>query len=114
MLYFHSRFLTIEGQTIYVSRTDWSGKLGYEICTLEAKTDCPMLWEHFFKIGGPKGMMLSSMQSINTRRIEAGILDSGSDFNTSMKPCEVGLDKFVDLKKDGLIGQMALFNASIG
>lgn len=50
MLYFHSRFLTIEGQTIYVSRTDWSGKLGYEICTLEAKTDCPMLWEHFLRL----------------------------------------------------------------
>ena len=31
-----------------------------------------------------------------------------------MKPCEVGLDKFVDLKKDGLIGQMVLFNASSG
>ena len=50
MLYFHSRFLTIEGQTIYVSRTDWSGKLGSKICTLEAKTDCPMLWEHFLRL----------------------------------------------------------------
>ena len=114
MLYFHSRFVTIAGQKVYVSRTGWSGELGYEIYTNGAETACPILWDHLFKIGGPKSMIFSSMQSINTRRIEAGILDSGSDFNTSMAPFEAGLDKFVDLKKGNFIGHKALLNATRG
>lgn len=57
-------------------------------------------------------MMFSSLQSINTRRIEAGILDSGSDFNTSMTLFEAGLDKFINLQKDGFIGKKALMNVA--
>ncbi len=111
LLYFHSKFVTISGQKVYVSRTGWSGELGYEIYTLGQDTNYTLLWDHLFNIGAPKGMIFSSMQSINTRRIEAGILDSGSDFNTTVNPFEVGLDKFVDLEKQGFIGRHALLNA---
>ena len=48
------------------------------------------------------------MQAMNTRRIEAGILDSGSDFDISMTPYEAGLERFVDLSKKGFIGRDAL------
>ena len=113
-LYFHSKFVTISGQKVYVSRTGWSGELGYEIYTLGEETDCLSLWNHLLKIGTPKGLMFSSMQSINTRRIEAGILDSGSDFNTSIDAFEVGLEKFVDLEKIGFIGRDALLSRPRG
>ena len=108
LLYFHSKFVTISGQKVYVSRTGWSGELGYEIYTLGEETDCRSIWTHLFNIGAPKGLLFSSMQSLNTRRIEAGILDSGSDFNTSMSVFEVGLEKFVDREKKGFIGRDAL------
>jgi len=44
--------------------------------------------------GAPHGLVFSSMQAMNTRRIEAGILDSGSDFDISMTPYEAGLERF--------------------
>jgi aminomethyltransferase len=45
---------------------------------------------------------------MNIRRIEAGILDSGSDFDASMAPDEAGLHRFVDKNKKNFIGQAAI------
>ena len=39
--YFDSGFFDIGGQEVYVSRTGWTGELGYEIYTQGEKTDCP-------------------------------------------------------------------------
>ena len=64
--------------------------------------------------GAAHGLIFSSMQSMNIRRIEAGILDSGSDFDTSMTPFEAGLDKFIDFENKRFIGRDALMSACPG
>ena len=97
--YFHSGLFKFDGQQVYVSRTGWTGELGYELYTLGEQTDCPRLWDHLMRKGKPYGMVFSSMQAMNTRRIEAGIFDSGSDFDSSMNPFESGLENFIDLGK---------------
>ena len=66
------------------------------------------LWEHLFKVGQKFGLTFSSMQAMNIRRIEAGIFDSGGDFNISTSPHEMGLEKFVDFKKINFLGKKAL------
>jgi aminomethyltransferase len=114
MRYFHAGFFNLGGQRLYVSRTGWTGELGFEIYTQGDKTDCPRLWKHLMDIGTPNGMVFSSMQSMNIRRIEAGILDSGSDFDTSMTPYEAGLGKFIELNNKRFIGRDALLNAKRG
>ena len=112
--YFHSGLFNFDGQQVYVSRTGWTGELGYEIYTLGEQTDCPRLWKHLMQEGEPYGMVFSSMQAMNIRRIEAGILDSGSDFDSSMTPFEAGLEKFVDFSKKGFMGHDALRTATPG
>ena len=114
MGYFHAGFFDIGGQEVYVSRTGWTGELGYEIYTQGAATDGPQLWQHLMKSGHDHGMIFGAMHSMNIRRIEAGILDSGSDFDTSMTPFEAGLERFIDLKKDQFIGKEALLSAKRG
>ena len=114
MRYFHAGFFDIGGQEVYVSRTGWTGELGYEIYTQGAATDGQRLWEHLVTSGRDHGMIIGAMQSMNIRRIEAGILDSGSDFDTSMTPFEAGLERFIDLEKDCFIGREALLNAKRG
>lgn len=111
MGYFHAGFFQLGGQEVYVSRTGWTGERGYEIYSQGDKTDCPRFWGHLMTTGAQNGLVFSSMQSMNTRRIEAGILDSGSDFDTSMTPFEAGLEKFIDLEKEGFIGREALLRA---
>ena len=112
--YFHSGFFDFDGQQVYVSRTGWTGELGYELYTLGDETDCPRLWDHLMQNGAPYGLVFSSMQAMNTRRIEAGIFDSGSDFDSSMTPYEAGLERFLDLNKKAFIGRDALIAAGIG
>ena len=114
MGYFHSGFFAIGGQEVYVSRTGWTGELGYEIYTQGEHTDCPRLWDHLMRAGAPHQMMFSGLQSMNIRRIEAGILDCGSDFDTSMTPVEAGLGKFIDLEKPDFIGREALLREQSG
>ena len=105
---FYAGFFTIGGQQVYVSRTGWTGELGYEIYTQGECTNAIQLWDHLIEAGAEYDPLFSGMQSMNARRIEAGILDSGSDFDTSMTPFEAGLDKFIDLEKPGYIGAHAL------
>ena len=55
--YFHSGFFELGGQQVYLSRTGWTGELGYEIYTLGDKTDCPRLWDYLMQKGEPHGMV---------------------------------------------------------
>ncbi len=112
--YFHSGFFSVGGQQVYLSRTGWTGEMGYEIYTQGAATDCGKLWDHLIAVGLPFGMGFGSLQSMGIRRIEAGILDSGSDFDLTMNPFEAGLGSFIDLNKPDFIGREALMSAPRG
>jgi len=111
MKYFHAGHFDIDGQRLYVSRTGWTGELGYEIYTDGANTDCRRLWDHLFKVGSPHGMVFGSLGAMGIRRIEAGILDNLSDFDMSMTPFQAGLGAFIDLDKPDFIGRSALLEA---
>ena len=111
MGYFHSGFFTIADQQVYVSRTGWTGEMGYEVYTQGAATDCSRLWDRLMAEGQPHGMIFGSISSMEMRRIEAGILDNGTDFDLTMTPFEAGLGSFVDLAKQDFIGQPALLAA---
>jgi glycine cleavage system aminomethyltransferase T len=111
MKYFHSGFFDIGGQDLYVSRTGWTGELGYEIYCAGENTDHKRLWNDVMEAGAPHGMVYGCMASMIMRRIEAGILDNLSDFDHSMTPFAAGLGKFIDLDKEGFIGREALLVA---
>ncbi|MCB1376914.1 MAG: aminomethyltransferase family protein, partial [Alphaproteobacteria bacterium] len=114
MGYFHAGFFRVAGQEVYVSRTGWTGELGFEIYTQGDATDCGKLWDHLMAVGRPHGMMFASISSMEIRRIEAGILDNGTDFDLSMTPFEAGLGAFVDLEKEDFVGRAALVQADRG
>jgi aminomethyltransferase len=111
MGYFHSGFFRIAEQDVYVSRTGWTGELGFEVYTQGHATDCQKLWDDLVQAGEPHGMIFGSISSMEIRRIEAGILDNGTDFDLSMTPFEAGLGAFVELEKNDFIGRSALLEA---
>ena len=53
-------------------------------------------------------MMLTGTPGFRARRIEAGLLSAGNDFNSTTTPYEVGLSRFVDMSKGDFIGRDAL------
>jgi aminomethyltransferase len=111
MRYFHAGYFEIGGQRVYVSRTGWTGELGYEIYCAGAGTDHKRLWDCLFEAGASYGMVFASLAAMGTRRIEAGILDNLTDFDTSMTPFQAGLGRFIELDKEGFIGRTALLEA---
>ena len=88
--YFRAGFFNIGGQTLWVSRTGWTGEVGIEIyCNSGPEpTDHDALWDHLLTSGEQFGMEFSTSSSMGIRRIEAGILDNGSDIEPDLTPVQ--------------------------
>lgn len=98
------------GQEVLVTRTGWSGELGFEVYT-EPGIDGGALWDHILQAGAAHGLGVQSLASLDIRRIEAGILDNGTDMGPSMTPFAAGLGRFVNLDRADFIGRDALVDA---
>lgn len=111
MGYFHAGHFDLGGQDLYVSRTGWTGELGFEIYSQGDKTDHLRLWDHLMQAGKPYGLEFSGSGSMEIRRLEAGILDNITDMDISMTPFQAGLERFVDMDKATFVGREALGGA---
>lgn len=100
--------VTAGGVPIMLSRTGYSGELGYELYCKPA--DAPALWSAVLEAGKPHGMLPIGLSAIETLRIESGLLFPDIDyFPQQTDPYEVRLDKVVKLDKRGdFIGKEAL------
>jgi aminomethyltransferase len=99
---------TVAGVPCLVSRTGYSGELGYELyCDVDRATE---LWNAVLEAGRPKGMLPIGLSAIETLRIEAGLLFPDVDyFQHETDPFEVRLDGVVKVDKPGdFIGKEAL------
>lgn len=108
--YFHAGKFTMGGQEVLVTRTGWTGEMGVEVYSNPA-IDHLALWDHLIASGEPFGMVNGSLESMGIRRIEAGILDNGTDIDTAMTPFEAGLGMFVNFKKGDFVGRAELEKA---
>ncbi|MYE66019.1 MAG: aminomethyl transferase family protein [Acidimicrobiaceae bacterium] len=108
--YFHARFFEVCGQTLWVSRTGWTGEAGIEIyCNSGPEpTDHEALWDGLFAAGERFGMEFSSSSSMGIRRVESGILDNGTDIEPDLTPFGAGVGQFVNFDKEDFIGRAAL------
>jgi aminomethyltransferase len=103
------------GAEITISRTGFTGDLGYE---LWATPDQALpLWDHLFAAGAPYGITAIGTEALNLARIEAGFLITNMDFipadqavreDRSRSPFELALDWMIDWDKGHFTGRLAL------
>ena len=94
---------------VIVTRTGWTGELGYELYLLDPARGND-LWDRVMEAG--KQYNIAPTGPSDIRRIEAGILNYGVDMSLDTNPYEVGLDRLVDLDKpEPFIGKEALRRA---
>ena len=105
--YYHSRQVTMGGQPVLISRTGWTAELGFEVYNMDPNVDGNALWSHLLEAGAPHGMEVLSTYSMNPRRIEAGIMNYGTDMGWDTTPFALGLGDFVDFGHD-FVGRDAL------
>ncbi|TBU89249.1 DUF1989 domain-containing protein [Phytopseudomonas dryadis] len=107
------RFLTgrlddYDGPPLMVSRTGYTGELGYEVwCHPD---DAMTLWTRLWQLGEPLGLVPLGLHALDTLRIEAGLIFAGYEFSDQIDPFEAGIGFSVPLKskQDDFIGREAL------
>ncbi|OGA51649.1 MAG: glycine cleavage system protein T [Betaproteobacteria bacterium RIFCSPLOWO2_12_FULL_62_13] len=104
--YYHFVETVLDGIPVVVTRTGWTGEVGYEIYLRDGNRG-DELWERIMEAGRPHEIRPTGPCDI--RRIEAGILNWGADMTLGNNVYEVGLDYLVDEgKQSDYIGREAL------
>jgi aminomethyltransferase len=105
----------IAGCPVEISRTGYTGDLGYEIWM--DRRDAVTVWDALLTSGMPHGLKPAGLIALDVARIEAGLLLIDTDFVSVRKamtasrvytPLEMNLDRLVDLDKASFIGREAL------
>lgn len=113
--YFRVTSGTIAGVPVDISRTGYTGDLGYEVWMPWDKA--VTVWDELVRIGEAFDVHAAGMLALDVARIEAGLLLIDVDFNNAKRaqieaqkytPYEMGLGRLVSKDKARFVGQAAL------
>jgi len=113
--YFRMTRGSIGGVAVEISRTGYTGDLGYEIWMPWSRA--LDVWDALMKGGRPFDIHPAGMLALDVARVEAGLLLIDVDFNSSKKalieaqkysPYEMGLGRLVQLDKRPFVGREPL------
>jgi aminomethyltransferase len=108
-------YFDFEGIELMVSRTGFTGDLGYELWVRPDLAE--MLWDRLFEAGKFRGIMAMGSDALELLRIEAGFILAGADFLPAMEavrpshtrsPFELNLGWLVSFDKGVFNGRQAL------
>ena len=96
------------GVPVVVSRTGYTGELGYEIFC--HPKDADTVWDAVWAAGQDQGLRPMGLAALDMVRIEAGLIFAGYDFTDQTDPFEAGIGFTVPLKSktSDFIGREAL------
>ncbi|MDQ5850082.1 MAG: aminomethyltransferase family protein [Pseudomonadota bacterium] len=113
--YFRLAGATLRGIPVTVSRTGYTGDLGYEIWV--SRNQALPLWDALMEVGIAYGLMPAGMLALDVARIEAGLMLIDVDYVSARKaliesqtssPYELDLAWAVNLDKENFVGKDAL------
>jgi aminomethyltransferase len=113
--YFRKTSGKIAGIPVDISRTGYTGDLGYEIWA--PWTDAVKVWDELMSKGRQFDIHAAGMLALDVARVEAGLLLIEVDYISSKKaliasqkysPFELGFGKMVHLNKENFVGKAAL------
>jgi aminomethyltransferase len=113
--YFRVTHGKIAGVPVDISRTGYTGDLGFEIWM--PWRDAVKVWDALNAKGKAFDIHPAGMIALDIARIEAGLILIEVDYTSSKRalidaqsfsPAEIGLGKLVDLKKETFVGREAL------
>jgi len=112
---FDAKEFTLDETTLLVSRTGFTGDLGYELWTDPGHAED--LWDRIFTAGENYNIRPMGSEALSIARIEAGFIQAGVDFVPALNavrpgrtrsPYELGLGWLVNLNKPNFTGKQAL------
>jgi aminomethyltransferase len=115
LAYFRHRRTEVGGIETDVTRTGYTGDLGYELW-VEAGAAVE-LWDAVFEAGAPFGIRPAGIRALDVARVEAGLILIEVEYTSSRNarsaeqeysPFEIGLGRMVDFGKADFVGKRAL------
>jgi len=104
--YYFCSETSVDGIPVVVSRTGWTGEVGYEIYLREGARGGD-LWDRVMEAGHPYDIKVTGPNEI--RRVEAGIFNFRSDFTYENNPFEImGFERLVEPQEADYMGKAAL------
>ncbi|MGZ8611684.1 MAG: aminomethyltransferase family protein [Actinomycetota bacterium] len=113
--YFGHRRTELGGVDVNVTRTGYTGDLGYEVWTpVEGAVD---VWDALWEAGEPHGIRPAGIRALDVSRVEAGLILIEADYTSARhaisqeqmySPFEIALGRLVDFGKRDFVGRHAL------
>ena len=102
--FYHIKKIQLLNHEIILSRTGYTGELGYEI--LGSHSAINDLWDYFLN----HNVKATGLAVRDVLRLEMKYCLYGNDINSDINPIEAGLSWIVDLNKDNFCGKQQLLN----
>ena len=106
--YYCVEHATVGGIACMISRTGYTGELGYELYC--ANADAVKLWNLLLEAGEEFGLLPCGLGCRDTLRLEAAMPLYGHEMNDEISPIETGLGRYVCLAKPDFNGKQALLD----
>lgn len=105
--YYHfNEGVQLEGITVDISQTGYTGELGYELYM--TPENAVKVWDILLESGAELGLIPAALGARDTLRLEAGMPLYGHEMTDDISPLETGLKFAVKMQKDDFIGKKAL------
>ncbi|MFN3872862.1 MAG: glycine cleavage system aminomethyltransferase GcvT [Ignavibacterium sp.] len=109
--YYHFTKMKIAGVEMIVSRTGYTGELGYELYFEGDETTAEKIWDAVFEAGKEFNIQPVGLGARDTLRLEMGYCLYGNDIDQTTNPLEAGLGWITKLNKSDFVGKEALLKA---
>ena len=109
MGFYQFRNYLIDGIKVMISRTGYTGELGYEIYS--NSRDISNLWDQIMSVGKKFDIQPAGLGCRDTLRLEMKYMLYGSDISRDTNPFEAGLGWVTKLEKQSFIGKNALLKS---
>jgi len=106
--YYHFTYGEYGGQKVLISRTGYTGELGFELYFKGDDQYACSLWDALMKQGGEYLVKPCGLGSRDSLRLEMGFCLYGNDIDQTTNPLEAGLGWITKLKKDSFTGKDAI------
>jgi aminomethyltransferase len=113
--YFGRRATSIGGVPVDVTRTGYTGDLGYELWV--STDDALAMWDRLFQVGPDYGLRPAGINALDVSRLEAGLILIDAEYTSALhartadhfySPTELGLSRLIDFDKGDFVGRRAL------
>lgn len=109
--YYHFMRGALAGIPMIVSRTGYTGEMGFELYLESNVTTCTAVWQAIFDAGKEFGIAPIGLGARDTLRLEMGFCLYGNDIDQTTHPLEAGLGWITKLDKGDFLGKPALVKA---